>query len=347
MYIKDLSCICPQKTIDSSFMDGEIMNYSSNLIQAIEPDYSEIIPKGLLRRMGKAIRIGIGSGIFLLNKHKDVKGIIIGTANGGLEDCIKFLNQIVQYDEGSLTPTNFVQSTPNGIAANLAMMTKNSSYNNTHVNMGLAFESALVDASLFFDEQNGKLLVGSVEEISDYNFNIDFLKGWVKKEDCSLDSLYNSNSTGSIIGEGACMFVLENSQENALVRIVDVTQMISSKQEDVDSLLNNFLQKNKLNTSDIDAVMIGLNGDLNHDYRYHQIIDTHFPDQTILTYKNCVGEYPTASGFALWLTSNILVTKKIPKSCLYKSGNKQIKRILIYNHYFGKLHGFILVEGIK
>ena len=116
---------------------------------------------------------------------------------------------------------------------------------------------------------------------------------------------------------------------------------------DVDSLLDNFLQKNKLNTSDIDAVMIGLNGDLNHDYRYHQIIDTHFPEQTILTYKNCVGEYPTASGFALWLTSNILVTKKIPKSCLYKSGNKQIKRILIYNHYFGKLHGFILVEGIK
>ncbi len=346
MYIKDLSCISPQKTTDSSFLEGKILNYTSNLVEAIEPDYTEIIPKGLLRRMGKAIRMGIWTGISLLEKHKDVKGIIIGTANGGLEDCIKFLNQIVQYEEGNLTPTNFVQSTPNAIAANLAMMTQNSSYNNTHVNMGLAFESALIDASLFFEENNGQLLVGAVEEISDYNFNIDLLKGWVKKEKCSLESLYNSNSTGSIVGEGASMFILENNPKDALARVVDVTQMISNNEEDVTNLLNRFLLNNDLTASDIDTIMIGLNGDVNNDVLYHQLINTHFPDQTILTYKNLVGEYPTSTGFALWLTTNILVGNGIPKNCQYKTFKKDVKRVLIYNHYFKKQHGFILVEGI-
>ena len=65
-----------------------------------------------------------------------------------MEDCIKFLNQIIDYEEGLLTPGNFVQSTPNAIAAQLGLMTANKGYNITHVHRGLSFENALLDTIL-------------------------------------------------------------------------------------------------------------------------------------------------------------------------------------------------------
>ena len=79
---------------------------------AIEPGYEQI-PRVVLRRMGKAVRLMVGAGLPLI-KQTTCGGVIVGTANGGMEDCIRFMNQIVQYEEGMLAPGNFVQSTPNG-----------------------------------------------------------------------------------------------------------------------------------------------------------------------------------------------------------------------------------------
>ena len=83
---------------------------------AREPGYMDYIPRNVLRRMGKATRMGVWTALSLLKEQAPVDGIVIGTGLGGMEDCIKFLNQIVDYDEGTLTPTNFVQSTPNALA---------------------------------------------------------------------------------------------------------------------------------------------------------------------------------------------------------------------------------------
>ena len=76
--------------------------------------------------MGKAVRMGLGASIPLLqNNNEPLSGIIIGTAMGGMEDCINFLNQVIDYNEGMLTPTNFVQSTPNAIASQLGLLSNN------------------------------------------------------------------------------------------------------------------------------------------------------------------------------------------------------------------------------
>ena len=114
-YIHKASCISAQQ----SFGDINLQQLNNPVIKkmlAAEPGY-EGIPPGILRRMGKAVRIGVGAALPLIKDRTDINGFIIGTANGGMEDCIKFLNQIIQYEEGQLTPGNFVQSTPNAIAA--------------------------------------------------------------------------------------------------------------------------------------------------------------------------------------------------------------------------------------
>ena len=95
MYVKDLYAISPQKTHDLSFENGDWQVFNEFIYKAIEPSYQDIIPSTQLRRMGKAVRMGIGVSLPLLERNPKPDGIIFGTANGGLEDCIKFLNQIV------------------------------------------------------------------------------------------------------------------------------------------------------------------------------------------------------------------------------------------------------------
>jgi hypothetical protein len=87
-----------------------------------------------------------------MENAKGLDGIIIGTANAGMEDCFHFLKQMVDYNEGLLTPGNFVQSTTNALAGQLGMMKHNTGYNITHVHLGLAFENALLDAAMRLEE---------------------------------------------------------------------------------------------------------------------------------------------------------------------------------------------------
>ena len=95
MFIKDLFCISPQQTYDETFLESDSIVYFGNRYAALEPSYGTLIPAGLLRRMGKAVRMGVGAGLPLIQRNPNLDGIILGTANGGLEDCLKFLNQIV------------------------------------------------------------------------------------------------------------------------------------------------------------------------------------------------------------------------------------------------------------
>lgn len=346
MFIKDSTCISPQATTDKSFFEKETKSYTGNKYISIEPEYKDLIPFGLLRRMGRAVRIGVGAGMLLLKRNAQTDGIIIGTANGGLEDCIKFLNQILQYEEGNLTPTNFIQSTPNSIAGQLAIMHKNNKYNTTHVHKGLAFENSLLDAKLLFEENSAKtILVGNIEEISDYNYNIDYLAGLFKKEEINSDDLLKSDTPGTVCGEGAAMFILDSNSSDSGVEIKDVDQICFPTQDEVIEKIKSFLNKNNISENDIDALVLGLNGDNRTDVYYHNVIKL-FPQTGIFTYKNIVGEYPTSSAFATWLSNNILQGKRIPKSLIYKKPEKEIRNILIYNHYEGTQHGFILIERL-
>lgn len=344
MFIKDLSCISPQKTYDLSLFGNNFKVITGNKCLAIEPNYSELIPAGILRRMGKASRIGIGTGLSLLKKYPSVDGIILSTANGGLEDSMNFLDQIEVYQEGSLTPTNFVQSTPNAVAGLLSLMSNNTGYNTTHVHKGIAFESALLDAKLLFESnETTSLLVGNVEEISDWNFNIEFLEGQFKDKEVTNLTLLNSNTKGTICGEGASMFIIESSPSNALCEIKDVDQICFPEESDIVEKIMHLLERNSLMTSDIHALMLGYNGDNRTDFWYRNVCDKLFPDQGVFTFKNLCGEYPTAAAFATWLSSCILKGLHIPAEAICKSASSEIKNILIYNHYKGNQHGFILM----
>lgn len=340
LYILDSSCISSQNT----FPSGDLTEWNAsqqNKIAVTEPVYPDI-PEKILRRMGKAVRLGVGAGISLIKRAGNPEGIIIGTAHGGMEDCIKFLNQIIEYDEGILTPTNFVQSTANAIAGQLGLMLQNKGYNITHVHKGHAFENALIDASLHLADNPGiSLLVGAVDEISAYNYNIDLLAGWYKAQHIPASEMYQHNTPGSWAGEGSAMFMVTDQPATNAVRVQAVQTLTCDKPELVKSALEKFISKGSEKSNMPDLFMTGENGD-NRMQPFYDLCETTLNNVPIIRFKHLSGEYGTASGFALWAASEILRTRHIPLH-MWKSEiqNTIPKSILIYNNHKGIQHSFI------
>jgi 3-oxoacyl-(acyl-carrier-protein) synthase len=345
MYIKDLKCISPQNTFEEDFFNSEPILYNDTQLNAVEPSYSEI-PRGQLRRMGKSNRMATGVGMPLLGKWK-TDGIIIGTSDGGMEDCHKFLNQIVAYEEGTLTPTGFVQGSPSSPAGGLALMSTNSGYNNTHSNEGLSFENCLVDASLLLAEGKAtSLLIGCVEENSSAPFRIAELAGHVKSEAVSSEQLLNSKTPGSIQGEGAVMFVVGAEKEDAVAEIVDQDMISYGSKEQVQAKAENLLIRNGMKILDIDCVVLGFSGDSRTDNRYAEFANELFPNAGQLSYKNLFGENASANAFATWMAAHVLNGKIPPELLIQKQLSIQPKTILIYNQHHGNQHGLVLMRGV-
>lgn len=110
LYIHDSACISPQPGL-IGLEAANLADPKEGKFLAAEPAY-DAIPKGVLRRMSKPVRMGVGAAMPLLEQATNPDGIIIATANAGMEDCFYFLKQLIDYNEGLLTPGNFVQSTP-------------------------------------------------------------------------------------------------------------------------------------------------------------------------------------------------------------------------------------------
>ena len=341
-YIHQCTCISPQHTFPD--VDLEILNEAvDNKMKVVEPSYKDI-PSGLLRRMGKAVRMGVGAGLSIINESVD--GIVIGTANGGMEDCIKFLNQIIAYEEGMLTPGNFVQSTNNALAGQLGLMAGNKGYNITHVHRSLSFENAAIDVDMLLAENPlNTYLLGTVDEISEYNYNIEYLDGGYKREAVSNSELYQSETPGSIAGEGAAMFLVNAVEENAIARFhaIDISHVQNEKE--VIDRLNNFLSKQLLPGEKIDVFLSGENGDSRYEKLYSNIERELLSSSTTIRFKHMCGEYPTASSFGFWLACNILKHQAVPKHAIKQSLVQQdIQKVLIYNNYKGHQHSFILMS---
>jgi hypothetical protein len=338
LYFHNSTCISPQQTFPVA--DFSVIKLPELFgLEITEPDYDGI-PAGILRRMGKAIRIGVGAALPLV-KNNAVDGIIIGTANGGMEDCIKFLNQIIDYNEGRLTPGNFVASTANAIASQLGLMLQNKGYNNTHVQSGLSFENALLDAALLLKEDAQKqYLVGGIDEISAYNYNIDKLYGWFKKN--PVTSFYE-DSEGTIAGEGAAMFIVNGNKENSTASLEAMDCFHTTDEGELAERIGGFIIKHTAQNP-VDLFITGENG----DSRFKRFYTSwkHFTGRkTVARYKHLCGEYATSSAFALWLSIQILNNKQLPPLVLSGDVNQShFKNVLIVNHYKENQHSIMLVR---
>jgi len=347
LYIHQSTCISSQHTFGS--IDIEALQPSLDGRLHITEPTPPAIPAGVLRRMGKAVKMSVTCALPLLERPATPEGIIIGTGNGGMEDSIQFLNQIIQYEEGMLTPGNFVQSTANAMAAQISMLTANRCYNTTHVHRGLAFENALLDAVMQASENSASLiLLGAVDEISTYNDNIERLAGGYKEGPVTNHELYTLDTPGSIAGEGAVMFLVSGNPAGANTAVPAIRTLHTTDEAEIKIQLIHFLDTSLPAGETVDWFLSGENGD-NRLLKYYTAAESVLSANTgIARFKHMSGEYPTAVAMACWLACHIIETGEVPihmrKRPTGQATAGPAKNVLIYNNYKGKQHSFILVS---
>lgn len=302
--------------------------------------------------MSRIIKMGAATAMDCLEQAGETNpgAIITGTAYGCLEDTITFLEQMVLRQEEALPPTAFIQSTHNTVGAQIALLLKCHSYNNTFVHRGFSFESALLDALLLLREGEAEtVLVGSADELTDTSFAILKRFGLYKREAVSTDLLYDELTKGTIAGEGSAFFVLSDRSSSGDCAVLDAMTTFYKPRntlETQDHILK-FMSAASLDMSGIDLVLLGKNGDIGDDSVYEEMQLAVFHNKAHACFKHLCGEYPTAMSFAMWMAVKILQTGIVPPITGHTGApGEKCKRILIYNHYQQTHHSLMLLSAV-
>lgn len=349
IYINSIASISPQKTFDNSVFLDEIFYYDETVIYALDPDYKQYIPPAAARRMAKGIKMGVAASSIALSEAglTNVDAIITGTGMGCMIDSEKFVSALIDNKEEYLTPTSFIQSTHNTVAGQIALGIECKAYNFTYVHSSISFESALLDAKMQLESgEANHILVGGIEELGEHTTKVHRVINHIKAEPTKLSNVLTSQTQGAVFGEGASFFVLSNNKLNTCYAELKAVEFFNTlPQEKLLETISGFLNNNGLDISEVDAVVMGNNGDAEFDHYYHHLSHDIFKDIPQLYYKHLVGENNTVSAFGLWLAARILKEQYIPEIVKINDINPtNLKTILCYNQYRGQDHSLLLLQ---
>lgn len=349
VYINSVGSVSAQKTFDNSEFLNEIITYTDTVVNVIRPDYKAYIPPALARRMAKSIKMSTVSSHNALKEAglSNVDAIIVGTGLGCISDSEKFVADIIDNKEQFLTPTRFIQSSHNTVAGQIALNIGCKGYNFTYVHDAVSFESTLMDAGMQLENDEAKnILVGGVDEIAKHHIDSHTLIGHIKSEPVDSTKLLESNTKGSVMGEGSHFFVLSNQQQDSTyAELVSVECYNTLERKLIPQKIEGFLNENQTLLSDIDLVILGNNGDVDFDGYYDQLSEGNFKNTTQVYYKHLSGEFDTASAFGFWLGNKILKNQRVPEAVQLNSIKpKKLETILLYNQYRGENHSLVLLK---
>lgn len=337
VYIHSAASISAQNTFESEISFSEMIEILGKKIEAIHPNYKDIISPIALRRMTTGVKMGVATANKALQDAKisELDAILTGTGMGCIEDTEKFLNTIISNNEEFLTPTAFIQSTHNTVGAQIALGLQCKVYNNTYVHGALSFESALMDAQLLIHEDEANIvLVGGIDELG-----TEFVDAVRLMED------QTPNGIKVPIGEGASFFLLSSEKLERDVELLDIQTFSQLEIEFLPDALDKFLKQNNLKSSDINALILGTNGD-SFDTYYKKLRANFSKEIIAIDYKKWCGEFYTASAYGLFLGYNLLKSRIISNGLIQdKTTNKPLKSILLYNQFKGRDHSFILLTS--
>jgi len=352
-FIRGVGNISPQYTYNNAFFLEEVVPHYSIRLLSREPDYKEYIKPIQLRRMSRVLKMGVTAAAICLRdaEVETPDAIITATGLGMMEDSEKFLTSILDKRERFVNPTSFIQSTHNTVGAYIAVLLKCNKYNFTYVHNFLSFESALTDTLMRLEElPSERILVGGIDGLAEEYFKITDSVGFWKKEPVENLNLLRYDSPGTLAGEGVAFFLLTKRPDPgnyALIRGVRAMYKPGDP-KDIQEKIDHFLDKNKLDVRDIDLVLLGLNGDAEHDGIYHWLQENYFQENSQAYFKHLCGEHYVASSFALWLAAKALKHQRIPQAIVLKdkgTPGKSIRNILIYNQNKNITHSLMLVSS--
>jgi len=349
VYINGATSISPQNSLDFNEFRKGMIEYEDIFLSSVKPNYKEFMKPIEARRMSKTVKNGIICSQLAM-KEAEIEmpdAIILGTGLGIVSDTEKFLEKMLDDNEQYLTPTSFIQSTHNTVAGQIANRIKCHNHNFTYVNRGFSFESALTDALMHINEGKKNILVGGSDEMTEHYYHIIKKTGMWKQNPTKNTELLNYNSEGALCGEAVSFFVLSDEKKRETYAEMKDLKMFY-KPKDVSEIQNKidfFLGENNIQSSDIDLIITGQSGDKKEDKIFEDVLSQKFSETPAAYFKHLCGEFQTANAFAFWLAANIIKHNTVPDFIKFNDKEpKQLKNILIYNHYFNINHSLILLS---
>ncbi|MDR2118486.1 MAG: beta-ketoacyl synthase chain length factor [Tannerellaceae bacterium] len=339
VYILAAKHISAQSPLCEEWMDNPV-SYTESYVRAADPDYTRYFAPNTARRLGKILKRAMLTSrqVMQASGISQPDAIITATGLGCIENTECFLDALTREGESLLKPTCFMQSTHNTISSLIAIDAHCCGYNSTYSHKGTSFECALLDA--FMQLENGSIrtaLVGAHDEMTPNYFKLLKRIG------------YLGHSGNGFSSETAISLMLATEPKGRpLCRLLGIEMRYGTDREALRQTFGRFLQQASVSLDEIDAVMIGTNGQLPNDRIYAEICPVLFPGKHLLRYKHLFGESYTAPGLGLYAAAVCLDRQRIPAHLLINAPyteQRGIGRILLYNQFENQNHSLILLSS--
>jgi 3-oxoacyl-[acyl-carrier-protein] synthase II len=302
IYINGCSSISAQDHLTADAFPNTQKPKPEGHFHALEPSYKEHIPANMIRRMGRAIKMGINTAMNALADAgvKEADAIVCGTGLGCYEDSEKFMLAMIDNGEQMLTPTSFIQSTHNTVAAQIALVLKCHNYNLTYVHRGFSFETTLLDSAMLIGEGAARnVLTGGVDELTD-----NYLK-----------LMERANPEPDLkLGEGAAFFVMSaEKSERSAARFCGVSFLYKPASVlELENAMLDFLKTKGLGKDDISFVLLGQSANAAQEEKIVELRNRFFKNTPHSNFRQFCGEYMTNGAFAFWMAVWMLKNGKVP-----------------------------------
>jgi len=297
VYIQAAEQISIQTPLSEEWMEQPIV-YHEPFVKAVNPAFREYIAPNEARRMGNIMKRAIVTSLKVLKEtginYPDA--IITGTSIGSLNYTEKFLDDLVENGEESLSPTYFMQTTHNTVSSTISIYTATHSYNTTYSHGGISFELALKDAWMQFNlGQISNALVGGHDEMVESYYELLRKTGYVGVEgmvpcsECAMSMMLNTKASTDNLCELAGVSVFR-------------TKSVQNIRKQLEALVENA----NIKVETIQTVMTGVNGNPENDRLYQPMLDELFPQAEHLQYKQLFGENYTVSALGLYAAAHLM-----------------------------------------
>jgi 3-oxoacyl-[acyl-carrier-protein] synthase II len=302
-----------------------------------EPNYADLLGAGgELRRMSRLVKMGMYASQQCLNNSKTntFDALVVGTGLGGVDCSQKFLTTMVENEQGTQSPTPFIQSLPNSIAGQIALKHSCYGYVMTYVHRGFSFETALIDGLMLLNERkNISVLVGGLDELT--NNYVELMRQAGHLKDSSKNIGNTEKLSGVTLGEGATfMKISQKKSKSNVAKILEMELLYHPNEQNILDTIHKFLTTNKIEINSLDIVLLGACGDKKLDSKINKLSKL-FDSKPINYFKNQCGDYYTSSGFALQAAVDALQAI---------DNQKKPKYALIINHFRDINYSIYLIQ---
>lgn len=346
IYINASSMVSAQETLGTTKWPENSISSEKSSFKVIDPVYKEYIPPAMLRRMSRLVKFSLVSAFDCLNQVDTdiIDAIITTTGLGCIDDTGVFLKQMHENGESLMNPTAFIRSTHNAVGGQIALIKGLRIPNYTYSQKEMSFETGLIDAMMMLEEGEAKnVLLGGFDELTPLSLNLWKQMGCLAEKELDKNGMKKASGSGVILGEGAGFFVLSAKEGNShSSELVDI-EIHRTATFDCNRLLKEFLAKHNLHSSDINLLLLGLDGTPNTK-NLVSLLNSDFENSIVAAFKHCSGSFDTDTSFALWMAQTAIQNRCIAEAT-YLQGEKdqKIEKVLIVNSSRVNSYSFILL----